>query len=424
MEEVHNITPEERFAEFQREVRKQCHALEDLDWATLKSFAERIPSPTGRIDFLDFVSQLPDGGVVDGFVRDPTLHHRNQEILLRPLGQERSRLLSEHFDLARILRKAEQIPDHLDAAVYLRKTLESYSDYHSTVRQNNYSNEQLRFRNTIEAKIALRKELYSASMLPRPGITRVGESYERVRELIQQLPDEGIARLILELIDDTLKEPGISPEKRAELRKWKEQAQAALPPASFKELAGWVERGLLSLLPKGGRQRTILIYLIGGGILLFGLYQSVERYWPKSETTPTPTPTPAASPPAPAPSPAGTPTTEGNVLTPPPSPSPQSTTAPPRPTPTKVRPPEHTNTPPTPANKPVVTKAALEEYTKERFGGVQPLHTLDCGSSSCTWLVEVKYVDTAGLNVRKGKWVVTYKKQGSLWRIVSAGPSK
>lgn len=209
---------------------------------------------------------------------------------------------------------------------------------------------------------------------PPNGATHADESpYEKVRRMIQQPLDERKARVLLELIEDALKEPGVSPEKRAELRELQERAQAALPPTSFREVVGWVERGVLSLLPKGGRWRKVLLCLIGGGILLFGLYQSVERYWPKSETTPTPTPTPAASPPA-------------------------------------------------PADAPVVTKAALEEYKREKFGDVRPLRRLDCTPSSCTWLVDVVYVNTAGLNVGRAQWLITYKRQGGRWLIDSANP--
>jgi hypothetical protein len=290
MEESSDNSPEERFAEYQRRLGKQCRALDDLDWGALTDFIGAIPSAIERVDFLSFVSKLPDGGVANGFVVDPPRHRRNQDSLLRPLAAERSRLLSEHFNLERILRTAERITNHLDAVAYLRSTLDRYIDYHPTIRQGSHSPEELRFRKTLESKIEVRKDLHAASAQAdskaaanKETAAHATELYEKVGDLIRREGemDADNARLIIELADDAIKELGTTNhEKKVELRRWKSEAEAALPPTTVKEL-GERAQGLLlkKTYPKKISWRNALLIAVIIVTVVIYLTTPLKRYF-------------------------------------------------------------------------------------------------------------------------------------------------
>lgn len=308
--EGHPLTPEERFAEFQRHIGKQCTSLDDLDWDSIKAFLERIPSAAERVDFLGFISRLPDNGVVNDTVVDPARHHRNTEAIRRPLDQERTRLLSQHFDLQRIRQTAEQIPNHLEAAAYLRGILESYIDYHPTIRQGSYSPAELTFVKTIESKIQLRKDMHAASSqsssMPtneQDAVARAIQLYEEVKKLAngEKPLDKNSARLIIELADDAIKEFGnTNQERKVELRKLKTEAEDFLPSPTLEELRKKAEGKAISLLHPANRVWRILLYTL---ILLsmiaaavFGLLRSFPTVNETTKGGPSPTPLPTEPP--------------------------------------------------------------------------------------------------------------------------------
>lgn len=298
------LTPEERFAEFQQRLGKQCTSLGDLDWDSIKAFSESIPSVTERVNFLDLISHLPDNGVANGYVVNPARHHRNTQAILRPLSQERISLLSQHFDLQRIRRRAEQIPNHLEAVAYLRETLESYIDYHPTIRKGSYSPEELTFVKTIESKIQLRKDLHAASSqfssMPTPGqdaAAHANQLYEQVKGLVNGLKplDESSARLIVELADDAIKEFGnTNQEKKVELRQWKAQAELVLPPRTIEELRKRAEGSALErAYPRNRKvQNTlyivIVLLIIASGLLWLKKTFFAESTPAKVEASPSP----------------------------------------------------------------------------------------------------------------------------------------
>jgi hypothetical protein len=114
------------------------------------------------------------------------------------------------------------------------------------------------------------------------------ELYERVKTLIQTTDplDQQTARLIVETSDDAINEFGnTNQEKKLDLRNWKSEAEAVLPPLTIKELK---ERAEAQILAKGyparNLPRRILLYVIGAGIMvaaLVGIYKEFLEPSPK-----------------------------------------------------------------------------------------------------------------------------------------------
>jgi hypothetical protein len=78
--------------------------------------------------------------------------------------------------------------------------------------------------------------------------THAEQLYEEAKALIENARplDLETAKLVIEKTKDALKEFGsTNQEKKVELRKWKERAEVALPPKSFKDLRERTEGGLL-----------------------------------------------------------------------------------------------------------------------------------------------------------------------------------
>lgn len=151
------------FAAFEEYLGKQVRSLGDLDWDKTKAFLESLSEGIGRVDFLKQVARLPDGGVADGRITNPPLHNRNQAFL-RPLSDECTRLLSDHFNLTTILQKAGRINDHGEAISYLWNVKRDFIKYHPSIRSGSYSPEELRFWNGINTEIECRKDLQDSSM--------------------------------------------------------------------------------------------------------------------------------------------------------------------------------------------------------------------------------------------------------------------
>lgn len=114
------------------------------------------------------------------------------------------------------------------------------------------------------------------------------ELYERVKTLIQTTDplDQQTARLVVETSDDAIEEFGnTNQDKKLELRKWKAEAEAVLPPLTIAELKDRAEAQILAKgYPTRKLPRKILLYVIGAGILaaaLAGIYAGLFRQAPK-----------------------------------------------------------------------------------------------------------------------------------------------
>ena len=147
---------------------KPCESLDDVEWDDLEKFLDTFSGKIEHIDFLDLIAQLPDDGVKNGIIIDPTRHNRNQNNLLTPLRKRRASLLSQHFDLQNILDKTNQIGDHGEALSYLLSLLRDYDKYHSCMRHNQYSPEELTFCNRIKLEIEYREKLQRSDFERRP----------------------------------------------------------------------------------------------------------------------------------------------------------------------------------------------------------------------------------------------------------------
>ena len=154
--------PTKRLVEFQEYLGKPCRLLGDLDWSVTKTFLESIPTDLERVDFLDDLLKLPDDGIVNNAIVDPAKHNRNTNMFVRPLRDERSRLLSRHFNLERIINQAEQISENSEALSYLWGVLRDYKKYHPGTRQNHYSPNELAFCQAIETEIKYRRDVQIA----------------------------------------------------------------------------------------------------------------------------------------------------------------------------------------------------------------------------------------------------------------------
>jgi hypothetical protein len=93
------------------------------------------------------------------------------------------------------------------------------------------------------------------------SIAHANELYDRIKELSRHWNsvDDDIARRIIELADDAIKEFGsTNQDKKVELRKIRIEAERILPPATFEELK---KRGEGHLLQKSLRNRRTVKYL-------------------------------------------------------------------------------------------------------------------------------------------------------------------
>ena len=112
------------------------------------------------------------------------------------------------------------------------------------------------------------------------------ELYQRVHTLIHNTKplDRTTARLIVETVDDAIREFGnTNQEKKVELRKWKAEAEAVLPPRTIQELKERAEARLIEKsYPRQEWLRKLLIFVVGVVIIaaaLAGVYK--QFLWSK-----------------------------------------------------------------------------------------------------------------------------------------------
>jgi len=141
----------------------------------------------------------------------------------------------------------------------------------------------------------LTKSQRPEAMLPRDQTIDAGSKlvnanqlYEKVKALVQATNplSAETARLIVETSDDAIEEFGnTNQDKKLELRAWKAEAEAVLPPLTIEELKDRAEAQILAKgYPTRKLPRKILLYVIGVGILgatLAGIYAGLFRQAPK-----------------------------------------------------------------------------------------------------------------------------------------------
>jgi hypothetical protein len=168
---------------FQEHIGRRCSVLSDLDWNTTKNYLDRIPSDLEKVDFLRRIEQLPDDGIVNSTIANPTVHNRNTRALIHPMRDECARLLSRYFDLESVLHHGRHIGDHQEALSYLWNVLQDYKKYHPRTRQNQFIGGQLAFCNSVDEEIQYRRDLQLSSLTNRQtnftsiGEIRMGDSY-------------------------------------------------------------------------------------------------------------------------------------------------------------------------------------------------------------------------------------------------------
>jgi hypothetical protein len=147
-----------RMAEFVEYLGRECETLGDLDWSEIKSFADTISTTLACVDFLREIEKLPDDGVVNNTLIDPGKRQRNTSQVIRPLQEEIGRLLSEHFDIERILEQTATLPNNGEELEYLSGVLRDYKRYHPTTLKNSYFPNQLAFCEAIQLEIQCRRD--------------------------------------------------------------------------------------------------------------------------------------------------------------------------------------------------------------------------------------------------------------------------
>lgn len=128
-------------------------------------------------------------------------------------------------------------------------------------------------------------------------ISYANELYDRVKTLIQNtIPlDVNTARVIIELVDDSIKEFGsTNQEKKVELKQIKEQAEDVLPPKDVKELRTRAEGKALKKLHPNNKILRNALYAIAALVLIvvatFNAWKPLLRQGEAARTEPSPSP--------------------------------------------------------------------------------------------------------------------------------------
>lgn len=156
--------PSKHVAAFYADIGRSCETLGDLSWSETSSYWERIPTDLERVDFLQELARLPDNGIVNNTIIDPTTHNRNTRTFLRPLHDECSRLLARRFNVEDVVRDSETMSDHAEAIDYLWRELRAFKKYHPGTQNGHYLPHEWRFCKRIEEEIQYRKDVQGASV--------------------------------------------------------------------------------------------------------------------------------------------------------------------------------------------------------------------------------------------------------------------
>jgi pyrimidine deaminase RibD-like protein len=168
--------------EFYEHIGRTCVNLGDLNWSEVSGYLDRIPTDLERVDFLRELARLPDEGVVNNSIVDPSRHNRNRDALLRPLNAECARLLSRHFDMDDVLRAAEGIANNGEAIDYLWRVLRAFKKYYPGTLNDRYSPSELRFCNRIQEEIQYRKDVQVANENSTHYSVIVGENRGNIQQ--------------------------------------------------------------------------------------------------------------------------------------------------------------------------------------------------------------------------------------------------
>ena len=168
--------------EFYEHIGRTCVKLGDLNWSEVSRYLDRISPDLERVDFLHELARLPDDGVVNNTIVDPAKHNRNRDTLLRPLNDECARLLTRHFDMENVLRKADGIANNAEAINYLWRVLRAFKKYHPGTLNAHYLPNELSFCNRIQEEIQYRKDVQAANGNPTHYSVIVGENRGNIQQ--------------------------------------------------------------------------------------------------------------------------------------------------------------------------------------------------------------------------------------------------
>jgi hypothetical protein len=128
--------------------------------------------------------------------------------------------------------------------------------------------------------------------LVKENTSYANQLYEKAKSLSQNL-DEHTAKLIIESVDDAIKEFGTTnQDKKVELRRIKAEAEKILPPDTIESLRKRAEGDLLQkVYPKQRTFRRVLLFVIAITILVtplvFGIKELIKSQPPPATLTET-----------------------------------------------------------------------------------------------------------------------------------------
>jgi hypothetical protein len=127
------------------------------------------------------------------------------------------------------------------------------------------------------------------------GLEHAHFLYEKAKTLIDRSLnlDETTARVIVETVDDAIKEFGSKhQEKKIELKEWRRRAELVLPPETLEELRKRAESGFFKrFFPQNSRLRAVFIVIVFVIIVLVGILTAKKLLlgdspvWPKSPSS-------------------------------------------------------------------------------------------------------------------------------------------
>ena len=123
----------------------------------------------------------------------------------------------------------------------------------------------------------------SQALEPSTNSSHALTLYETARNLVQatETLDFETARLIVETCDDAINELGhTSQDKKIELRRWRAEAMATLPPRTIKELKERAEEQLLAKgYPKQKSLRALVLLIVSFVMFILGTAGAYKTLW-------------------------------------------------------------------------------------------------------------------------------------------------